>query len=158
MTNHPAFAIASSPGTWRTGRTIASPPICQNASSGTYVAGRNGAVMRAVFDEAGRQHNDAPSVGPQSQTVAKLSELAIDVRQRPAFYIAAAGAVVAAFVLAKIMADVVAEIETLPVLPVLFKLVGAGYTAYFLTNNLMYAERRENLARSVKELFENVTG
>jgi hypothetical protein len=77
MSRHPAFAIASSPGARRTELSVISPSICQNARKGTHIADRHCAVVRAVFDMLDRLRTDAdPHVGPQSQTVAKLSKLA----------------------------------------------------------------------------------
>ncbi|KIY96873.1 Uncharacterized protein MNEG_11089 [Monoraphidium neglectum] len=53
---------------------------------------------------------------------------------------------------------IVSAVNTLPLVPKLFELVGLTYTSWFAYRYLLFQETRDELVRDVEELKQKITG
>ncbi|MBD2026827.1 valine--tRNA ligase [Leptolyngbya sp. FACHB-711] len=68
------------------------------------------------------------------------------------------GVLFALFVAAKVLYAVVSEINSLPLLPTLFTLIGLGRSAWFAYQNLLFAENRQALGDNLQAFTKEVFG
>lgn len=55
-------------------------------------------------------------------------------------------------------AGMISAIDRLPLLPVVFELVGIGYTGWFAYKNLIFKPEREALVQKIKDTYEDIIG
>ncbi|NJR65168.1 MAG: hypothetical protein HC772_07350, partial [Leptolyngbyaceae cyanobacterium CRU_2_3] len=68
------------------------------------------------------------------------------------------GIIVAAFIAVKLLLAILGAINDIPLLSPLFKLIGMGYTAWFVYRYLWKAENRRELSSDFNALKEQVLG
>jgi hypothetical protein len=68
------------------------------------------------------------------------------------------GIIIAAFIAVKLLLAILGAINDIPLLSPLFKLIGMGYTAWFVYRYLWKAENRRELSADFNTLKEQVLG
>lgn len=81
-----------------------------------------------------------------------------DVQRRPGYYGKVAAYAVGTVVGYTILKAVVGAVESLPLVPDVFELIGLAYSAWFVWRYLIFSEAREELLQEVEELLGRTTG
>ncbi|KAI8474210.1 MAG: CAAD domains of cyanobacterial aminoacyl-tRNA synthetase-domain-containing protein [Monoraphidium minutum] len=86
--------------------------------------------------------------------VKQLAEKWDKVENKTGVILYSAGAVTAVW----FSSTIVGAVNTLPLVPKLFELVGLGYTAWFVYRYLLFQSSRDELVKDVDDLKKKITG
>jgi glutamyl/glutaminyl-tRNA synthetase len=66
--------------------------------------------------------------------------------------------ILAAVILGKLLLNVFGAINDIPLLPTIFKSVGLGYTIWFVSQSLLFADKRHELSKKIEVIKKQIIG